>query len=49
MRKFSRRWVPHFLSQAQKVARVEASIEMLRILQESEENSFDGVATSDEF
>jgi transposase len=25
MRKFSRRWVPHFLSPAQKVARVEAS------------------------
>jgi hypothetical protein len=25
MKKFSRRWVPHFLSPAQKIARVEAS------------------------
>jgi hypothetical protein len=30
MRKFSRRWVPHFLSDAQKVARVEAAKETLR-------------------
>jgi hypothetical protein len=32
MRKFSRRWVPHSLSSAQKVALIEASNEMLRIL-----------------
>jgi hypothetical protein len=31
-RTFSRRWVPHSLSDAQKVARVEAAKEMLRIL-----------------
>lgn len=48
MRKYSRRWVPHSLSPDQKVARVEASIAMLRILQESERNDFDGVATGDE-
>jgi hypothetical protein len=48
MRKFSRRWVPHSLTYAQKVARVEASIEILRILQNSEANDFDGIATGDE-
>jgi hypothetical protein len=32
MRKFSRRWVPHFLSPAQKIARVEASKTILRVL-----------------
>jgi hypothetical protein len=48
MRKFSRRWVPHSLSDAQKIARVEAAKSMLRILQESETNDFDGIATGDE-
>jgi hypothetical protein len=48
MRIFSRRWVPHSLTSAQRVARVDPSIEMLRILQESEENDFDGVTTHDE-
>jgi hypothetical protein len=38
MRKFSRRWVPHFLSPAQKVARVEASKTILRVLQDAESN-----------
>jgi transposase len=32
MRKFSRRWVPHFLSPTQKVAGVEASKTILRVL-----------------
>jgi transposase len=32
MRKFPRRWVPHFLSPAQKVACVEASETILRVL-----------------
>jgi hypothetical protein len=32
MRKFSRRWVTHFLSPAQKVVRVEASKTILRVL-----------------
>jgi hypothetical protein len=36
------------LSDAQKVARVEAAKEMVRILQESETNDFDGIATGDE-
>jgi hypothetical protein len=48
MEKFSRRWVPHSLSDAQKVAGVEAAKEMLRILHESEVNDFDGIATGDE-
>jgi hypothetical protein len=48
MRKFLRRWVPHSLSDAQKVAHVEAATEMLRILQESEITDFDSIATSDE-
>jgi hypothetical protein len=49
MRKFSRRWVPHFLSLAQKVARVEASKTILRVLQEAESDDFEGIATGDEF
>jgi hypothetical protein len=48
MRKFSPSLVPHFLSEAQKAARIEASKEMLRILQDSEENKFDGIVTGDE-
>jgi hypothetical protein len=40
--------VPHFLSEAQKAARVKASKEMLRILQDSEENKFEGIVTGDE-
>jgi hypothetical protein len=48
MRKFARRWVPHFLSEAQKLARVKASKAMLDILRESETNHFEGIATGDE-
>jgi hypothetical protein len=48
MRKFSRRWAPHSSSDAQKVARVEATKETLSILQKSETNDFDGIATGDE-
>jgi hypothetical protein len=48
MRKFSRRWVPHFLSPAQKVARVEVSKTILRVLQDAESNDFGGIATGDE-
>jgi hypothetical protein len=36
------------LNDAQKVARVEAAKEMFRILQESETNEFDGIATGTE-
>jgi hypothetical protein len=45
MRKFSRRWVPHFLSPAQKVSRFEASKTILRVLQDAESNHFEGLAT----
>jgi hypothetical protein len=48
MKKFSRRWVPHFLSPAQKVARVEASKTTLRVLQDAESNDSKGLATGDE-
>jgi hypothetical protein len=48
MTKFSRRCVSHSLSDAQIVTRVEAAKEMLKILQESETNDFDGMATGDE-
>jgi hypothetical protein len=43
MRKFSRRWMPHFLSPAQEVARVEASKTILWVLQDAESNDFEGV------
>jgi hypothetical protein len=48
MRKFSRRWVHHFLSPAQKVARVEASKTILRVQQEAESNDFEGIAPGDD-
>jgi hypothetical protein len=48
MRKFSRRWVPHSLNDAQKIAPVEAAKETLRILQESETNDFDDITPTDE-
>jgi hypothetical protein len=48
MRKFSWRWIPHSLSDAQKVGHVGAAKEMLRILHESEANEFNGVAAGDE-
>jgi hypothetical protein len=48
MIKCSLRWVPHFLSPAQKVARVEASKTILRVLQDTESNDFKGIATGDE-
>jgi hypothetical protein len=48
MRKFSRRRVPDFLSPVQKVACVERSKTILRVLQDAESNDFKGIATSDE-
>jgi hypothetical protein len=48
MRKFSRGWVPHFPSPAQKVARIEALTIILRVLQDAESNDFEGIATGDE-
>jgi hypothetical protein len=49
MTKFPRRWVPYLLSDAQEVARVERSREMLRILQSPKEDNVDGIAAGDEF
>jgi hypothetical protein len=48
MRKFSRRWIPHYPSPVQKVARVEASKTILPVLQDAESNDFEGIATNDE-
>jgi hypothetical protein len=48
MRKFSPRWVPYSLNNAQKIECVETAKEILRILQESEMNDFNGIATSNE-
>jgi hypothetical protein len=48
MRIFSQCWVSHSLSDAGKVACVEAAKEMLKIFRESEMNDFDSVATGDE-
>jgi hypothetical protein len=48
MRKCSRCWVPHFLSAAQKVARVEVLKTILRVLQDAESNDFEGIAAGDE-
>jgi hypothetical protein len=48
MRQLSRRWAPHFLSPAQKVARVEASQTILRVPENAESNDFEGIAMGDE-
>jgi hypothetical protein len=48
MRQFSRRGVPHFLSPAEKITRVEASKTILRVLQDAKSNDFEGIATGDE-
>jgi hypothetical protein len=48
MRKFSRRWAPHFLIPAQKVAGGEASKTILPVLQDAESNAFEGIAAGDE-
>jgi hypothetical protein len=48
MGKFSRGWIPRSLSSAHKVACVEAAKAKSKILQESEMNRFDGIATRNE-
>jgi hypothetical protein len=48
MRKFSWCWVAHFLSPAQRVACVETSKLVLRVLQDAKSNEFEGIATDDE-
>jgi histone-lysine N-methyltransferase SETMAR len=46
--KFIRRREPHLLSGIQKAKKVEASTELLQILNDLEADSFDGIATGDE-
>jgi hypothetical protein len=48
LKKLIRRWVPHTLSGPQQVKGIEASTELLQILNDLEADSFDGIATRDE-
>jgi hypothetical protein len=48
LKKLTRRRVPHTLSGLQKVKKIEASTELLQILNDLEADSFDGIATGDE-
>jgi hypothetical protein len=48
MQKFSRRWVPHQPSERQKKLCVEASGELLTLLDLDSELQFEGIATDDE-
>jgi histone-lysine N-methyltransferase SETMAR len=48
LRKITRRWVPHTLSGSQKMKRVEASTELVQILNDLEADSVDGITTGDE-
>jgi hypothetical protein len=48
LRKFTRRWVPHTVSDPQKVKRIETSIELFHILNAMEVDSVDGITTGDE-
>jgi hypothetical protein len=45
---FSRRWVPHELSDPQKKLRVDTSVESLALLDQYSEFHFEGIATGDE-
>jgi hypothetical protein len=48
LREFSRRWVSHTLSDDQKANRARDSRAILAILQRLQDNSFEGISTSDE-
>jgi hypothetical protein len=48
LRKFSRRWVPHSLSESQKVDRIRKARHMLDFLQEQTDKSFNYIMTGDE-
>jgi hypothetical protein len=48
LRKYTRRWVPHLLDDAQKNHRTLAAIEMLALLRDREEVEFDGFVMGDE-
>jgi histone-lysine N-methyltransferase SETMAR len=47
-KKFTRRWVPHTISDPQKLKRVETSAELLQILNDLQTGSFDGITTGEE-
>jgi hypothetical protein len=47
LQKFTRRWLPHGLSDPQKMTRIEASNEPLQILNDLEADFFDGMTTGD--
>jgi hypothetical protein len=48
LKQLTRRWAPRTLSAPQKVKRVEASTELLRLLNDLDADSFDGIATGEE-
>jgi hypothetical protein len=48
LKKFSRKWVPHLLSNDQKKLRVDASRKLLSLLGIYAEHNFKGIATGDE-
>jgi hypothetical protein len=48
LKKITRRWVSHTLSDRQKVKRVEVSTELVQILNDLKADSFDGITTRDE-
>jgi hypothetical protein len=47
-KKSTRRWVPHTLSDPQKLKRVETSADLLQILNDLQADCFDGITTGDE-
>jgi transposase len=49
LKKFSRRWIRHFLSDGRKKVRVDASRKLLSLLGIHAEHNFKGIATGDEF
>jgi hypothetical protein len=48
LQEFSRRWVPHLLSDDQKKLQVDASLKLLSLLGMYAEHDFKGIATGDE-
>jgi hypothetical protein len=48
LKTFSRRWVPHLLSNDQKKLRVDPSRKLFSLLEKYGEHNFEGIATGDE-
>jgi hypothetical protein len=48
LKKLSRRWLPHQLSDIQQKSRIEFSLDLLQILEDHRELQFEGIATRDE-